>query len=485
MRFDGKTTKRRITKWGLSELSSVKSGAQAPAKATILKISANDKRELLNTALRDKFGQRSLDKPVDLWVHDYDDQYVCYWHSGKTYVDGYGMVGADVQFADEPIEVERKEHYVSADGTQFFKSTEQVDVTLTEKLSEAGFTPDEIPIVKSAVDVTGDIGAQVNALATQFGKAKTASVDGEQHPAKDFAYVPDADKPSTWKLPIFDAKHVSAAVAALGKGYRGKKVSIPDGERDKVLATVRRAYREHYPDKDLPELLEKSGDNPMPDPKTPEQLQKELDAANARTADLEVLAKMSDAEKTYMSKMDEDGKKKFMAMTEEERKKAMKTAKAADETFAMADGQVIAKSDVGEAAFAVMKSQNEQLQKVHEEKATRDALELVKSLCPNLPGEEIAMAGALRKCKDSLSTDEFAVLEKALKAGDTALKSRMVSKAHDMPVGDGDAKKAYDDGISKIMSEKSISKSAAMSSKEGQALAADFRKALAAEEGED
>ena len=34
MRFDGKTTKRKITKWGLGELSSVKSGAQAPFQPT-------------------------------------------------------------------------------------------------------------------------------------------------------------------------------------------------------------------------------------------------------------------------------------------------------------------------------------------------------------------------------------------------------------------------------------------------------------------
>lgn len=43
----------------------------------------------------------------------------------------------------------------------------------------------------------------------------TASVDGTEHPAEDFAYVPDAEKPSTWKLPIFDANHVRNALARL------------------------------------------------------------------------------------------------------------------------------------------------------------------------------------------------------------------------------------------------------------------------------
>ena len=394
MRFDGKTTKRKITKWGLGELSSVKSGAQAPAKATILKTNGDD----LDTALL-----------------------------------------------------------------------------------AAGFTLDETLVVKSAIDVTGDISKQVETLAAQFGKAMTASVNGEPHPASDFAYVPDKDKPSTWKLPIFDASHVSAALAALCKGLRGKKVSIPDDERGKVIATVRRAYREHYPDKELPELLEKSGDNQMPDTKTPEQLQKELNAATARSAELEVLAKMSDAEKTYMGKMSDEDKKKFMAMDAEGRKKAMGVAKAADETFTDTMGQTIAKSEVGEAAFVVMKNQNEQIAKMQEDTAQREALELVKSLCPNLPGEAGAMAGAIRKCKASLSTDEFSVLEKALKAGDNAMQARTVAKAHDKPVGSDDAQTAYNEGIAKIQSDKQITKSAAMQTPEGHKLAKTLRDAQAEE----
>ena len=29
-------------------------------------------------------------------------------------------------------------------------------------------------------------------------ESKTKKVDGEAHPASDFAYVPDPEKPSTW-----------------------------------------------------------------------------------------------------------------------------------------------------------------------------------------------------------------------------------------------------------------------------------------------
>lgn len=412
MRFDGKTTKRKITKWGLNELSSVKSGAQAPAKATILKISANDKREMLDAALRDTLGNGRSDMPQDVWVHDYDEQFVCYWLNGKTFVDGYGLVGAEVKFSGEPIEVHRSEFYQSEDGTKFFKASEHVMTGITERLTQAGFTPDESVIVKSAIDATGDISKQVETLAAQFGKnTSQATQDGGN----------------------------------------------------------------------INPIVKLNGDTDMSDPKTPEQIQKELDAANARVTDLEVLAKMSDDEKTYMSKMSDEDKKKFMDMDTEGRKKAMGVAKAADESFTDTMGQTIVKSEVGDAAYGFMKSQNDTIAKMQEDTAQREALELVKSLCPNLPGEAGAMATTLRKCKASLSADEFSVIEKALKAGDTAMQARTEKKAHDKPVGNEDAQKAYNDGIAKIQSDKDITKSAAMQTSEGRELAKTLRKAQAEE----
>jgi len=74
--------------------------------------------------------------------------------------------------------------------------------------------------------------------------------------AKSFAYTPDKSKPSTWKLRIDDAKHVSAAVAALGKGFRGNKVTLPAEDKEKVISKVRAAYKKFYPEKDLPRILQ-------------------------------------------------------------------------------------------------------------------------------------------------------------------------------------------------------------------------------------
>lgn len=67
---------------------------------------------------------------------------------------------------------------------------------------------------------------------------KTKDVDGVEHPASDFAYVPDPEKPSTWKLPIFDAHHVGGALAAMTSDYRGHRVEIPDEDREAVMRRI-------------------------------------------------------------------------------------------------------------------------------------------------------------------------------------------------------------------------------------------------------
>ncbi|WP_300775415.1 hypothetical protein [uncultured Akkermansia sp.] len=55
-------------------------------------------------------------------------------------------------------------------------------------------------------------------------ESKMKKVDGEEHPASDFAYVPDPEKPPTWKLPIFNMRHVGGALAAMTGDYRGNPV---------------------------------------------------------------------------------------------------------------------------------------------------------------------------------------------------------------------------------------------------------------------
>lgn len=67
---------------------------------------------------------------------------------------------------------------------------------------------------------------------------KTKEVDSVEHPITDFAYTPDPQKPSTWKLPIFDMRHIAGAEAALNSDYRGNPVEIPAGAIDEVRRKI-------------------------------------------------------------------------------------------------------------------------------------------------------------------------------------------------------------------------------------------------------
>jgi hypothetical protein len=92
--------------------------------------------------------------------------------------------------------------------------------------------------------------------------ASTKTEDGVAYPKRDFAYTP-SDAPSTWKLRLTsspggkpDPHIVGAAVAALGKGFRGNKVMIPAGDLGAVKRRVLRAWHAANPGKDeVPEVL--------------------------------------------------------------------------------------------------------------------------------------------------------------------------------------------------------------------------------------
>ena len=75
--------------------------------------------------------------------------------------------------------------------------------------------------------------------------------DGVQFPAEAYAYVPDSEKSSTWKLRLWEDTDKKITRAQLGRaaaalspgGFRGQKVAIPSGDLSAVKRKIRAAYR--------------------------------------------------------------------------------------------------------------------------------------------------------------------------------------------------------------------------------------------------
>ena len=94
----------------------------------------------------------------------------------------------------------------------------------------------------------------------------TKREDDQDFPAEAFAYVPDPERPSTWKLRLWDSleeretrTQIGAALAALGPGgFRGNRVQIPSedlaGVKRKILAAWRKVWGDEAPD-EIPAVL--------------------------------------------------------------------------------------------------------------------------------------------------------------------------------------------------------------------------------------
>ena len=91
--------------------------------------------------------------------------------------------------------------------------------------------------------------------------------DGIEFPASAFAYVPDTEAPSTWKLRLWEGtdkkitrKQLGAAAAALSPGgFRGQRVQIPAEDLPAVKRKIRAAYRSlDVPDEEIPRWVQES-----------------------------------------------------------------------------------------------------------------------------------------------------------------------------------------------------------------------------------
>lgn len=237
----------------------------------------------------------------------------------------------------------------------------QYNSALRESIESIIQNPDEYPdpqksIRESLESFVEAVDEMVSGVVV-INKQQTKTEAGESFTAADYAYVPDPEKPSTWKLRLTsepggspDPRIVGAAVAALGPGFRGNRVQIPEDDRPAVLRRVRRAWLTANPDSDqddLPDILKSA--NKDGDPMTPEQLKK-FEEMEARLKRFEAIESLTDDERGYFKGLDETKQDEFLAMDAEARKAAMPEA-----TPVVDPGtEPVNKSDKGELVYKAL-----------------------------------------------------------------------------------------------------------------------------------
>ncbi len=98
-------------------------------------------------------------------------------------------------------------------------------------------------------------------------QASFKTEDGVQFPAAAYAYVPDPEKPSEWKLRLWEDLEKKVTRAQLGRaaaalspgGFRGQKVEIPREDLSAVKRKIRAEYRKlDVADEDIPRWVKEA-----------------------------------------------------------------------------------------------------------------------------------------------------------------------------------------------------------------------------------
>ena len=239
-------------------------------------LSAEDKKTLLQTALTDEY-KLTVESPIPsgVVVEEVFDDALIYNIDGQLYKASYEMEDGKAIFGD-PKKVISKKVYEPMESLQAVYSeiiqeagrrNANLDsarikkiVALCQELLSSEVEPDQKKAkeaLKEATSVLKLIKEQV-AMKTE---------DGEKYPAAAFAYVPEADKPSAWKLRLWEDPEKKVTRAQLGRaaaalspgGFRGQKVQIPTADLSAVKRKIRAEYRKlDVEDEDIPRWVKET-----------------------------------------------------------------------------------------------------------------------------------------------------------------------------------------------------------------------------------
>ena len=237
-------------------------GERKPTKEAIMatKLSDDNKRQLLQQGLTTEYGL-DIDQtiPRGIWVEDVFESEVIYNVNGQSYKVSYKLGEDGKATFGEPEKVVRQTIY---------KPMESLQSTYSEIIQEVGRRNASLDAarVKKIVALCQELlsSEEPEEEKTKETLKEATSVltwlkeqvamkteDGVKFPAAAFAYVPDAEKPSTWKLRLWEDPTKKVTRAQLGRaaaalspgGFRGQKVQIPSADLPAVKRKIRAEYR--------------------------------------------------------------------------------------------------------------------------------------------------------------------------------------------------------------------------------------------------
>ena len=244
-------------------------------------------KNMLHDVIVDTYGD-------DIWIADFTDKVVVFMDEGVYYAQPYRHRRGEYHLIEDRANVIRCEYFsldpnnkVSDETKKLIEAGSQIVVnksdegilaevfesifdtedTLTEIADEVNKAKEDIKkedledeehrgdVEDNDLDVESEediekVKGYVNAHkvykrddVTKEGDTPKKTFNGVKRPASDFAYTPDNDKPSTWKLPIYDKEHARLAEQALTSNIMGNKVKIPSEDLGAVKRKVAAANK--------------------------------------------------------------------------------------------------------------------------------------------------------------------------------------------------------------------------------------------------
>ncbi len=222
-------------------------------------LSDGDKRNVLQTSLTKSYG---LDKnspiPSGVYIEEVFETELVYSIDSQYYKAVFEIDETGAVKIGDPEKVSRQVVYPTAESLQAVYQDVIYEAGKRNAIKDATRLKTIMSLIQELLDSENPDKEELK-RATSEANATLAWIrtieadkteDGQVYPMSAFAYVPDSEKSSTWKLRLWASPEDKVTKAQLGAaaaafspgGFRGQKVDIPAED----IAAVKRKIRSEY-----------------------------------------------------------------------------------------------------------------------------------------------------------------------------------------------------------------------------------------------